>query len=227
MGAGGVPTEHTDYTEESEPEKNRDWRPWSDAAEGEAVVPRWEREGGGRRSEAAGGGGPRDDLRGRGADREGRAARSREVAAPVDHGDEAAGADDVAGGAEEGDGVFGVEDVEEQGGGAGGGREAEAVEEDVADGGADVGEAGGGGAGRGEGDHRGIEVEGMDGAADTRRERDRERAVAAAELGDVAGRGVGDEAEGVEDEGDVEEGFPVGLGGHAALAEFHGLRARR
>ena len=73
----------------------------------------------------------------------------------------------------------------------------------------------------------GIEVEGMDGAADALRERDRERAVAAAELGDVAGRGVGDEAEGVEDQGDVEEGFPVGLGGHAALAEFHGLRARR
>ena len=222
-----MPTEHTDYTEESEPEKNSDWRTWSDAVEGEAVVPGWEIEGGSGGREAGGGVGPREDLRGRGANREGRAARSREVAAPVDHGDEAAGSNDVAGGAKEGDGFLGVENIEEEGGVARGGRKAEAVEEDVAHGGADVGEAGGGGAGRGEGDHRGIEVEGMDGAADALRERDREGAVAAAELGDVAGRGVGDEAEGVEDEGDVEEGFPVGLGGHAALAEFHGLRARR
>ena len=156
-----MPTEHTDYTEESEPEKNRDWRTWSDAAEGEAVVLGGEIEGGSGGREAGGGVGPREDLRGRGADREGRTARSREVAAPVDHGDEAAGADDVARGAKEGDGFLGVENIEEEGGVARGGREAEAVEEDVADGGADVGEAGGGGAGGGEGDHRGIEVEGV------------------------------------------------------------------
>ena len=76
---------------------------------------------------------------------------------------------------------------------------------------------------RGAGDHRGIEVQGVDGAADAWRERDREGAVTAAEFGDVAGGGVGGEAEGVEDERDVEEGFPVILGGHAAFAEDHGI----
>lgn len=68
----------------------------------------------------------------------------------MDHGDEAAGADDGARGAKERDGFFGMKDIEEEGGVARGGREAEAVEEDVADGGADVGEAGGLGAGGGE-----------------------------------------------------------------------------
>ncbi len=194
----------------------------------QAVVPGGEVERGGGAGEAGGGVGPREDLCGRGADCEGRAARSREVAAPVDHGNLAAGADDVAGGAEERDGFLGVKDIEEEGGVAGSGWDAEAVEDDVADGGEDVREAGGLGAGGGEGDHRGIEVEGVDGAADALRERDRERAVAAAELGDVAGGrgGVAGETKGVEDEGDVEEGFPVGLGRHAAFTEDHGWPAR-
>ena len=83
-----------------------------------------------------------------------------------------------------------------------------------------MGEAGGAGAGCGGCDHRGIDVERVDGVGEALRERDGEGAVTAAEFGDRTDQACV-ETEGVEDERHVEERFPIGLGGHAAFTNGH------